>query len=164
MVSAIYLKIRTGRIRVLTIFLLTLVASIAFLSMQLVNFRQQCFKLASNIRVKFNTNSRYSNDCDSKVECIPRYLHFIWFKDEPTPLRFHHLITLLAAVRFFQPKIIFFWHDTVPTNNYWYHFVATLPQSCQLLMKKRKRPREVFGNPINVVEHQSDILRLQVYC
>ena len=104
----------------------------------------------------------HGNSSGQTCSVIPRQLHLIWFSDNPKPLRFHQLISFLAALRFFSPKIIYFWHDTLPTGDYWNYFISRIPTTCHLKLQIRRRPKEIFGNPVLIAEHQSDIVRLQV--
>ena len=104
-----------------------------------------------------------ANDCplECPSSCVPRNLHWVWFNNPSAQLRFHHLTSLLAAVRFFRPRRFFFWHDTVPLGPYWDYFLKKLPPSVQLLMIKRTAPETVFGRKIHVIEHKSDVMRLE---
>lgn len=107
--------------------------------------------------------SHVSDSCpvECQTSCVPRNLHYVWFSNEAKPLRFHHLIALLGAVRFFRPRTIYFVHDTLPQGQYWDYFLAKLPSNVDLRMVQRSPPTEVFGRPVRIIEHQSDVARLQ---
>ena len=93
-------------------------------------------------------------------QVVPRFLHLVWFYDKPSSFRFHHLIAVKAALRFFRPTKIFFWHNTVPTGIYWDECLKFVSSS-QLLMTQIESPDVVMERKIFSVEHKSDVVRMQ---
>ena len=104
-------------------------------------------------------NQSVDNKCIN--EAVPRFLHLIWFYKISLPLRFHHLITFKAPLRFLRPTKIFFWPNTVPIGTYWDECLSLIPSSTQLLMKQIEPPGFVLERKVSSVHHKSDVVRMQ---
>lgn len=89
---------------------------------------------------------------------IPRIVHFVLIGDVGKEFKFHHMLTLMAAQRFIKPKRIYFWHDNLPIGKYW---EETLNKTKNLYLVQRERPKSIFGNSIKVIEHATDVMRLE---
>ncbi|XP_046555611.1 uncharacterized protein LOC124264881, partial [Haliotis rubra] len=72
--------------------------------------------------------------------------------------RFHHMLAVLSAHKFIKPSKIYFWHDMVPTGDYWKELKAKVPELCLVF---RKEPTEIRGRRVQVAEHITDVVRLE---
>ncbi|XP_064635469.1 uncharacterized protein LOC135492763 [Lineus longissimus] len=91
---------------------------------------------------------------------VPKIVHFTWYSDptKKNTFRFHHFISMLSAYKHIQPTKVMFWHERVPVGEWWRQIKEKVPV---IEMKYRKGPTEIFGKPIKVAEHKSDIVRLE---
>lgn len=90
---------------------------------------------------------------------VPRKIHFVLFGDGKKVFKFYYMIAILAANRFVKPEKIYFWHDNLPVGKYW---EETKRRVNNLYLVHRERPTEIYGRPVKVIEHCSDIVRLEV--
>ena len=44
----------------------------------------------------------------SKTFQVPNIVHYIWYNEEPRPLEFHHMLSILSADKFIKPDVIYF--------------------------------------------------------
>ncbi|XP_074650281.1 uncharacterized protein LOC141905339 [Tubulanus polymorphus] len=88
---------------------------------------------------------------------VPNHMHYTWYHPTKLTWRFHHMISVLSAQRFNKPEKIFFWYEKYPQGPLWNETLKKVPN---IVMKYRKKVTSVFGRPVNVPEHQSDIVRL----
>jgi hypothetical protein len=94
---------------------------------------------------------------------VPRIHHVTWLDKTRTRFRFHHFISVLSVLKFVRPEKIMFWHTIVPEGEYWEEYMKNISASpgVTLEMKKIEAPTEIYGKKIKVVEHQTDIVRLE---
>ena len=100
-------------------------------------------------------------NCSNRV---PSIVHLTVFQNNNnmSVFRFHHVISVMSSLRFIQPQFIMFWHDGVPTGKWWQFIRQKINESTTtLIMMKREAPTTIFGNPIHLIEHKSDIVRLE---
>ena len=147
---------------VLTSFILCLV--ILFLTWLPVSYRFAMYSNAAirqeQLALQFpSTNQSIDDKCISEV--VPRFLHLVWFYNQPSPLRFHHLIAFKAALRFFRPTQIFLWHNTVPIGTYWDECLYLISPPTQLLMMQIEPPNVILERRVSQVQHKSDVVRMQ---
>ena len=96
-------------------------------------------------------SSVYSTSGEHKV---PNIVHYIWFGCRE--FRFHHYLSLKSVIKIQKPVTILFHTDCLPHGKY---FREVEPH---LRIVKRTPPQTVWGKPVNNVEHQSDVARLQI--
>ena len=88
---------------------------------------------------------------------VPRVAHFVWFG--PRNMSLHFFVGVLSVVRFLRPCLLLFHGERVPAGPYWLALLQLVPH---VMHVPRPRPRRIFGNVINVVEHSADVTRLQL--
>ena len=88
---------------------------------------------------------------------VPRLAHYVWFG--PRKMSLHFFVSVLSVVRFLRPCLLLFHGDRVPAGPYWPALLQLVPYVVHV---PRPRPRRIFGNVINVVEHSADVARLQL--
>jgi len=91
-------------------------------------------------------------------ELVPRIVHYTWYSWHRNTFRFHHLISLLSALKFLRPVKIMFWCGREPEGPWWRVARQRAPQ---LQVMVRASPTQIFGRPVRVPEHQSDVVRLE---
>ncbi len=96
--------------------------------------------------------------CGGRECVVPKFVHLIWFHPLNPEFRFHHLISILSIQKYIKPRRILFWHDKEPTGPWW-NFARRKVPNIQMIV--RKPPTSIFGHDINVIEHQSDVARLE---
>ena len=90
---------------------------------------------------------------------VPKIVHVTWFyPPDKVNFHFHMFISLLSAYRFLVPEKIMFWCNNAPQGFWWEKAQTNIPV---IQMVHRNAPTSIFGNPVNVPEHQSDIVRLE---
>ena len=94
---------------------------------------------------------------------VPRILHLAWYGSKTRPVfRFHHVISVMSSLRFIQPERIMFWHDEVPTGKWWTFIRQKINKTTTtLMMMQRDAPKTIFGRPVHIDAHHSDIVRLE---
>nr|XP_039253719.1 uncharacterized protein LOC120330833 [Styela clava] len=102
----------------------------------------------------------------SKIRCredlgrrIPNIVHYVWFGK--LELKLHQYLSLRSAASIQQPQKLYLHMDleNSPTGQYWERLKSEVP----CLEIQRHKPSEfIYGHRLAHVEHQSDILRMQV--
>ena len=93
-------------------------------------------------------------------QVVPKIVHYVWFyPNSRCNVRFYHFMSILSAYRFKQPKEIIIWYDNLPCGKWWKETKARVPI---LNLRQRDPPMEIFGKPIKVPEHRSDVARLDI--
>ncbi|KAK7477594.1 hypothetical protein BaRGS_00031142, partial [Batillaria attramentaria] len=107
----------------------------------------------------------FTDDCLSRVvrercygntDVIPNLVHYVMFGGRE--IKFFTFLGILSAVRFVQPCLILFHMDRLPTGLYWDTLLRMVPN---IVHVRRLPPTVIFGRNVTVVEHQSDIARLE---
>ena len=90
----------------------------------------------------------------------PRLVHFVWSNSANFSLSFYHYAAMVAAARFVRPDGLYLWHPPAawPTGVWWERAVL----DTGVRDRVRELPTSVFGKPINVTAHRSDVMRLHV--
>ncbi|XP_046346610.2 uncharacterized protein LOC124127204 [Haliotis rufescens] len=93
-------------------------------------------------------------------EVVPHIVHYAWYGGlkRGNNFRFHHMLAILSAHKFIKPSRIYFWHDMVPTGDYWKEVKEKVPELCLVF---RKGPTEIRGRKVVVAEHVTDVVRLE---
>jgi hypothetical protein len=96
-------------------------------------------------------------------ELVPKIVHFTWYSrsDNKRSLRFHHYISVLAALTFIQPDKIMFWYERTPEGDWWNKIKGIMENKTKLEMIQKDGPKSIYDNPINTEEHMSDLVRLE---
>ena len=89
---------------------------------------------------------------------IPNIVHFIWFSCKR--FRLDHFIAVLAVKRNHQPDVILFHTDCEPTNSLYWTTLKCLVDTLHVV--KRTPPHKVWNSNITIVEHRSDVARLEI--
>ena len=91
---------------------------------------------------------------------VPKIVHYVRFYPYTRcTVRFYHFMSILSAYRFIQPKQIIIWYDNLPCGKWWNETKARVPI---LNLRRRVPPKEIFGQPIKVPEHRSDVARVDI--
>ena len=95
--------------------------------------------------------------CKSNSTRVPRVVHYVRFGD--FNLTIDAFYSVLSVVRFVQPCLILLHSDALPTGPHWHALLHLVPN---IMHVQKDRPRQIYGNVINMVEHSSDVARLQI--
>jgi hypothetical protein len=88
---------------------------------------------------------------------IPKVVHFIMLQDKPdTELSMFAYLAVKSAHDMLQPERIILHFHNLPKGK-WMDLARPF-----LTLREVEIPTEVFGIPVKRVEHQADILRLQI--
>ncbi|XP_071089511.1 uncharacterized protein [Haliotis cracherodii] len=98
-----------------------------------------------------------TNAFTEETYLVPNVIHYIWFGKE-THFHLHMFLCIYSAFINQKPDHIFFHYDHLPKGTWW----QTLTFAVNLTLVRTAPPTSVFGRPINVVEHQSDVARLEI--
>ena len=108
----------------------------------------------------FNSKLDLDKNIKHEQRVVPSIVHFTWYGGpRRNHFRFHHMMAILAAHKFIKPNRIFLWIDMVPEGSYFDEVRQKVPE---LFLVQRDPPTEIYGVPIIVPEHASDIVRLEV--
>lgn len=91
---------------------------------------------------------------------LPRLVHFIFGLaplPDPTAFGLHHLICVKSARMHYPDHELVMWHGYEPENNPYWRAAAKL---CRMVALTP--PTQIFGNPLTIHAHRTDVLRLQV--
>ena len=81
-------------------------------------------------------------------------------------MRLHHLISVLSVLRNFRPAELRFHYDVMPRGRYWHMALGNISRHHAttrfVLERLVAPPSEIFGTPILIPEHVSDIIRLDL--
>lgn len=89
---------------------------------------------------------------------VPLIVHFVWF-GEHSPMQFHHMLSVKSAYKLIQPEILYVHCDYEPVGPWWRYIKKSVKS---LRIQHRNPPGEIFGNPVILPEHKSDIARIQI--
>lgn len=114
-----------------------------------------------------NTIAPCMDDIQFQVDCkivVPNMVHFVWFfAGIPNPdFLFHHLMSVLSAIKIQRPERIVFWHDVLPTGQWWQVLLEYVKkQGVRFVLRYCKAPTHIFNKPILLQEHKADIQRIR---
>ena len=89
---------------------------------------------------------------------IPNIAHYVWFGCGE--YRISAYLAMLSALRYQNPALILVHTDCPPNGIYWDLFKGAA--GSKLKVVRKSPPVEIFGKKVEVVEHQSDVARLQI--
>ncbi|XP_076448647.1 uncharacterized protein LOC143285275 [Babylonia areolata] len=104
--------------------------------------------------------------------CLARAVRALCFQDgqDLIPNLSHHVIfggheisnytflAILSSVRFLQPCMVMIHADVLPVGSFWDTLVRLIPH---LIHVQRSAPSVIFGHPVKVIQHSSDIARIE---
>ena len=105
-----------------------------------------------------------SNDNASQTDrhgqgTVPMYVHLIWFYPPGSNFRFHHLMCLMSIKLHIKPQRIILWYSHQPRGPWWAFAKKAVSE---IALVQYPAPTEVFNQSVNIVEHQSDVARLDI--
>ncbi|XP_076448645.1 uncharacterized protein LOC143285273 [Babylonia areolata] len=89
-------------------------------------------------------------------DLIPNLSHHVIFGGHE--IRNYTFLAILSSVRFLQPCMVMIHADVLPVGSFWDTLVRLIPH---LIHVQRSAPSVIFGHPVKVIEHSSDIARLE---
>ncbi|XP_002122051.2 uncharacterized protein LOC100184557 [Ciona intestinalis] len=89
---------------------------------------------------------------------IPNIIHFIWFGCRR--FKVHNYISIFSAYEYQEPDLILFHTNCEPNGTYWEALKQTIDSKLKIV--KRSPPTTIWGHPVQKVEHQSDVARLEI--
>ncbi|XP_076448646.1 uncharacterized protein LOC143285274 [Babylonia areolata] len=89
-------------------------------------------------------------------DLIPNLSHYVIFGGHE--IRNYTFIGIISSVRFLQPCMVMIHADVLPVGSFWDTLVRLIPH---LIHVQRSAPSVIFGHPVKVIEHSSDIARLE---
>ncbi|XP_076448484.1 uncharacterized protein LOC143285143 [Babylonia areolata] len=89
-------------------------------------------------------------------DLIPNLSHHVLFGGHE--IRSYTFIGILSSVRFLQPCMVMIHADVLPVGSFWDTLVRLIPH---LIHVQRSAPSVIFGHPVKVIQHSSDIARLE---
>ncbi|XP_076448644.1 uncharacterized protein LOC143285271 [Babylonia areolata] len=96
-------------------------------------------------------------------DLIPNLSHHVTFGGHE--IRNYTFLAILSSVRFlqsvcgvFQPCMVMIHADVLPVGSFWDTLVRLIPH---LIHVQRSAPSVIFGHPVKVIEHSSDIARIE---
>lgn len=92
----------------------------------------------------------------TKTGLIPRVLHYVNFNRRK--MEFHGFLSVLSSFRFSQPCLVLYHADYLPYGMYWAALLQVVPN---IIHVNRTQPTDIFGHKIYIVQHRSDVARLQ---
>ena len=93
-------------------------------------------------------------------ERVPRLAHIVWLFNQPKNFTFAHVITFLSIQLYFKPEEIIIWYSNSTPVGPWWEFTKLRVPNIELI--QIDVPRKVYGRSIELVQHQSDIVRIEV--
>ncbi|XP_014673096.1 PREDICTED: uncharacterized protein LOC106813474 [Priapulus caudatus] len=87
---------------------------------------------------------------------VPNLVHLVRFGNPV--ITFVELICIKAALLYIKPKKLYIHCDNAPKGRYW----DEISNHSDIEVVYLERPRQVFGIAIDVVQHASDVARLQI--
>ncbi len=90
-----------------------------------------------------NSDAQHSPENHTHFQ-VPNIIHYIWYNTQTSPLKFHHLLSILSAHKILKPDIIYFHTDRDPDGPYWER-VKKIPN---FRVMHRKPPLELYGEAI----------------
>lgn len=111
---------------------------------------------------------KYSNRCPSIRFStfkgpfhVPNIVHYVWFSNEATPhkMSFIEYMSFRSVATFQCPSLIMIHGNAVPSGEWWRKTLTEIPNIYHIY---RERPSSVNGINFAVVEHASDLVRIDV--
>ncbi|XP_069131786.1 uncharacterized protein [Argopecten irradians] len=87
---------------------------------------------------------------------VPNIVHYIFFGIYK--LSFVQFLSIWSIHTIQKPCVILIHGDTQLSGPYWTYLVRTIPN---IIRVRKTPPKEIFKNPIKVIQHKSDVVRLE---
>ncbi|CAG8496123.1 4693_t:CDS:2 [Cetraspora pellucida] len=89
---------------------------------------------------------------------VPKILHYVYLNEDPNNLPFNFIqwLAYTSAIETIKPEKTYF-HCIHEPKSYWYQLIKP-----KLSIMKTRIVSEIFGNRVNVIQHKSDIIRMEV--
>lgn len=88
---------------------------------------------------------------------VPKLVHYIFLGNRD--FTFFYLLSILSSYRILKPGFIFVHTEKIPNGKWWDHLLELVPN---LVIIKTTRVTRIFDKPVKVVQHQADIMRIQL--
>lgn len=88
---------------------------------------------------------------------VPKLVHYVMFNMKN--FYFYNLLSVLSSYRILRPCFIFIHGNVIPEGKWWNHLLDIVPN---IVFINTEIPHEIFQNKVNVIQHQSDVVRLRV--
>ncbi|CAG8743490.1 23985_t:CDS:2 [Cetraspora pellucida] len=94
----------------------------------------------------------------NRTQKVPKILHYVYLNEDPNylPFNFIHWLAFTSSIETIKPEKTYF-HCIHEPKSYWYQLIKP-----KLTIMKTRIVTEIFGNPVNVIQHKSDIIRMEV--
>ncbi|CAG8694437.1 20098_t:CDS:1, partial [Cetraspora pellucida] len=94
----------------------------------------------------------------NRTQKVPKILHYVYLNEDPNnlPFSFIHWLAFTSSIETIKPEKTYF-HCIHEPKTYWYQLIKP-----KLTIMKTRIVTEIFGNPVNVIQHKSDIIRMEV--
>ena len=89
---------------------------------------------------------------------VPNLVHFVWFSCRN--FKISDYLCILSALRYQNPDFILVHGDCEPEGEYWIWLRKEAGEKLKFV--KKSPPETIFGSEIALVEHKSDVARLQI--
>lgn len=100
--------------------------------------------------------NKITNNTILKRQKVPKILHYAYPDDpENRPFTFIHWLAMTSAIETIKPKKTLF-HCVHEPESYWYQLIKP-----KISVVKARIVTEIFGNPVKVLQHKSDIIRME---
>ena len=114
---------------------------------------------ANNMQSQSVVADTHKVNTTKKKPVIPEIIHFIWIYPAHTPMEFHHMICVLAAVKNIKPRGVILWKTSKPVGRWWQFVRQIVPH---MALWDLKETGVLNGKNISRPEHRSDIARLDI--
>ncbi|CAG8582102.1 17972_t:CDS:2, partial [Racocetra persica] len=94
----------------------------------------------------------------SRTQKVPKILHYVYVNEDPDnlPFDFVHWLAMTSAIETIKPEKTYF-HCIYEPKSYWYQLIKP-----KLSIRETRIVTEIFGNPVQVLQHKSDVIRMEV--
>ena len=118
------------------------------------HIRTKCFYENPKLLSFYRTPSRPERDGHK----VPNLVHYIWFRSE-VKFRYINYLSFFSANKFLKPSRIILHGDSLPDGSWWKKVLQEIPN---VYFISHVRPVLIQGVTPRYVEHEADILRLQI--
>ncbi|CAG8811340.1 4240_t:CDS:1, partial [Racocetra persica] len=93
-----------------------------------------------------------------RIQKVPKILHYVYVNEdqEYLPFTFTRWLAMTSAIETIKPEKTYF-HCIYEPKSYWYQLIKP-----KLTVMPTRIVTEIFGNPVKVIQHKSDIIRMEV--
>ncbi|CAG8810106.1 15496_t:CDS:1, partial [Cetraspora pellucida] len=93
-----------------------------------------------------------------RTQKVPKILHYVYLNEDPNNLPFNFIqwLAYTSAIETIKPEKTYF-HCIHEPKTYWYQLIKP-----KLSIMKTRIVTEIFGNRVDIIQHKSDIIRMEV--